>query len=97
MHLSSLLVVVGLCGALAAPVDQQQQQPQIFRKNDNTQQPQAANPYTPDYRDPYDKKVDAEGRKLQPLPWVRTTTTSTPTLSPSPTQTEHQFPHQFQL
>ena len=27
------------------------------------------NPYTPDYRDPYDGKVDAVGDKLDPLPW----------------------------
>lgn len=29
----------------------------------------AANPYTPDYRDPYDKAVDAVGLGLDPLPW----------------------------
>jgi hypothetical protein len=68
MHISSLLVAVGLCGVLAAPVDQQ---PQIFRNKDNIQLPQAANPYTPEYRDPFDRKIDAEGKKLQPLPWVR--------------------------
>ncbi|KAF1966450.1 Bicupin, oxalate decarboxylase/oxidase [Bimuria novae-zelandiae CBS 107.79] len=27
------------------------------------------NPYTKDYRDPYDKKVDSYGDKLNPLPW----------------------------
>ncbi len=27
------------------------------------------NPYTPDYRDPYDKSIDAVGLGLDPLPW----------------------------
>jgi len=27
-------------------------------------------PFTPEHRDPYDRKVDSVGRKLQPLPYV---------------------------
>lgn len=26
-------------------------------------------PYTPEHRDPYDRKVDSVGENLQPLPW----------------------------
>lgn len=29
-----------------------------------------APPFTPEHRDPYDKKVDSIGEKLEPLPWV---------------------------
>lgn len=60
MHLSSLLVLGISAGAWAAPVDQQPL----------AEHEQRADPYTPDYRDPYDRKVDATAEKLQPMPYV---------------------------
>lgn len=63
MRFSSYLVLLGCCGAtLAAPVEQKVlsgNRPRVIK-----------NPYTPSYRDPYDKKVDSIGDKLQPLPYV---------------------------
>lgn len=61
MHLSSVLAVLSYGGAaLAAPLV--------------VQPDPSAKPYTPEYRDPYDRKIDAVADKLQPLPWVSTTT-----------------------
>jgi hypothetical protein len=65
MHPSTLYVVLAACGALAAPVEQQP-----LAGKAKAPAPQRVNPYTPDYRDPYDKKVDAIGDKLDPLPWA---------------------------
>jgi hypothetical protein len=64
MHLSTLFVFLGAYGALAAPVEQQ-----ALAENKHAQQ-RVENPYTPDHRDPNDKKVDSIGGKLDPLPWV---------------------------
>lgn len=68
MHLSPYLALLGIC-AWAAPVEQAPlagkgaSRPQVFRAKTNT-------PYTPDHRDPYDRKVDPTKDKLNPLPWV---------------------------
>ncbi|KAF2263684.1 Bicupin, oxalate decarboxylase/oxidase [Lojkania enalia] len=59
-------MVLGIsCGALAAPVKQEvlagyygHAAPRVLK-----------DPYTPDYHDPYDRRVDAVGDKLQPLPY----------------------------
>jgi hypothetical protein len=64
MHSSTLFVVLAACGALAAPVEQQPLAPTGSAPG------RADNPYTPGHRDPYDKKVDTIGDKLDPLPWV---------------------------
>ncbi|KAF2016642.1 oxalate decarboxylase oxdD [Aaosphaeria arxii CBS 175.79] len=65
MHLSQLLVVLSACsGTWAAPVEQKPLAvPEKGASNVGD------NPYTPDYRDPYDRKVDAIGRKLRPEPY----------------------------
>lgn len=66
MHFSSYLALLGACGGVwAAPVEQAplagNGAPRVFR---------AKTPYTRDHRDPYDRKVDSIGDKLNPLPWV---------------------------
>ncbi|KAF2710762.1 Bicupin, oxalate decarboxylase/oxidase [Pleomassaria siparia CBS 279.74] len=59
MHLSSLLAVLSFGGAtLAAPLVVQQP------LGDSGHEP-----YTPENRNPYDKKIDSIGEKLTPLPW----------------------------
>ncbi|KAH7117913.1 RmlC-like cupin domain-containing protein [Dendryphion nanum] len=65
MHFSTLLVGLGVFGgAWAAPVDQQP-----LAGNGHHAGPHGVrNPYSPDYRDPYDRKVDSVGRKLNPEP-----------------------------
>lgn len=68
MHLSSFIVALGACGALAAPVEQQ---PLPGNPRHHAGPHRVMDPYTPDNRNPYDKKVDAQGNKLHPLPWVR--------------------------
>ena len=68
MHLSSFIVALGACGALAAPVEQQ---PLPGNLRHHAGPHKVVDPYTPDDRNPYDKKVDAQGNKLHPLPWVR--------------------------
>lgn len=70
MHISSYLALLGICGGVwAAPVEQKpltaNGAPRVFRSK---------SPYTPDHRDPYDRKVDSIGDKLNPLPWVRIAT-----------------------
>ncbi|KAL1602479.1 hypothetical protein SLS60_005895 [Paraconiothyrium brasiliense] len=65
MYLSSYLALLGVCGGVwAAPVEQAplagNGAPRVFRSK---------TPYTPGYRDPYDRKVDSIGDKLNPLPW----------------------------
>ena len=66
MHPSTLFVVLAACGALAAPVEQQP----LAGKGKGPLRVEKKTPYTPDHRDPYDKKVDSIGDKLDPLPWV---------------------------
>lgn len=66
MHFSSYLGLLGVCsGVWAAPVEQQplaeKGAPRVFRSK---------SPYTPGSHDPYDRKVDSIGNKLNPLPWV---------------------------
>jgi hypothetical protein len=68
MHLSSVLAVLSFGSALAAPVVQQP-----LAESGHDAGPQAK-PYTPENRDPYDKKIDTVKDKLQPLPWVSTQT-----------------------
>ncbi|KIW33143.1 uncharacterized protein PV07_00014 [Cladophialophora immunda] len=59
MHLSLWSLFVSSC--LAVPVIDRQQQ--ALRPLDRK------GPYTPDNRDPYDRKVDSYGNDWQPLPW----------------------------
>jgi hypothetical protein len=68
MHLSSLLVALGVCGAIAAPLEQQQPLAGSGRRHGGPHK--VSDPYTPDGHDPYDKKIDSQADKLQPLPWV---------------------------
>ena len=70
MHLSSLLVALSACGVLSAPLEQQQPLPENARHHAGPHKP--ADPYRPEYRDPYDNKIDSQGDKLQPLPYVST-------------------------
>lgn len=68
MHLSSIVVALGVCsGAWAAPVEQKP-----LAGNGHHAGPHARGngPYNPNTRDPYDRKVDSVGDKLNPLPWV---------------------------
>lgn len=67
MHLSSFIVALSACGALAAPVEQQ---PLPGNVRHHAGPHKVVDPYTPDNRDPYDNKVDAQAGKLHPLPWV---------------------------
>jgi hypothetical protein len=64
MHLPSLLVALGVCGAIAAPLEQQQPLAGSARHHE------VENPYKPGNEDPFDKKIDSQGDKLQPLPYV---------------------------
>jgi hypothetical protein len=68
MHLPSLLVALGVCGAVAAPLEQQQPLPGSARHHAGPNK--VFNPYKPGNRDPFDKKIDSQGDKLQPLPYV---------------------------
>ncbi|EAQ89458.1 hypothetical protein CHGG_06077 [Chaetomium globosum CBS 148.51] len=70
---SALLLAAGLSDlATAVPIQDSPRQrlldgkplPAKYRKATP-----APNPYTPDYRDPYDKSVDSIGEGLDPLPW----------------------------
>lgn len=67
MLLSSFIVALSTCGVLAAPVEQQ---PLPGNVRHHAGPHKVVDPYTPDNRNPYDKKVDAQGDKLNPLPWV---------------------------
>lgn len=67
MLFSSFLITLGACGAFAAPVEQQ---PLPGNVRHHAGPHRGADPYTPDNRDPYDKKIDSQGDKLHPLPWV---------------------------
>lgn len=62
-----LLFVALTCGgaSVAVPVEQRP-----LTGNGHRAGPHR-NPYTPDYRDPYDGRVDSVGEKLHPLPYVR--------------------------
>lgn len=64
MHLPSLVVALGACGVWAAPLEPQQPLADEARK--------VFNPYKPGHADPFDRKVDSQRDKLQPLPWVST-------------------------
>jgi len=75
MRLSStaLVLAAGLSDfAAAVPIQDSPRQrlldgkplPAKYRKSTPSQ-----NPYTPDYKDPYDKFIDAVGDGLDPLPW----------------------------
>jgi hypothetical protein len=89
MRLSSFFITLGAAGTLAAPVEQQ---PLPGSVRHHAGPHKVADPYTPDNRNPYDKKVDAQGDKLHPLPWVsvkeadplqhQTPTSRGPTLTP---------------
>jgi hypothetical protein len=68
MHLPSLLVALGVCGAIAAPLEQQQ--PLAGSGKHHGGPHKVENPYKPDNNDPLDKKIDSQGDKLQPLPYV---------------------------
>jgi hypothetical protein len=68
MHLPSLLVALGVCGAIAAPLEQQQPLAGSARHHGGPHK--VENPYKPGNEDPFDKKIDSQGDKLQPLPYV---------------------------
>lgn len=68
MHLSSLLVALGVCGALAAPLEQQQPLTGSGRRHGGPHK--VSNPYNPDNHDPFDKKIDSDAAGLHPLPYV---------------------------
>jgi hypothetical protein len=68
MHLPSLLVALGVCGAVAAPLEQQQ--PLAGSARHHAGPNKVFNPYKPGNNDPFDKKIDSQGDKLQPLPYV---------------------------
>lgn len=77
MHLSSLLVALSCCGAaMAAPLEQQQA-PLVGSAGHHAGPHKVTNPYRPGVADPYDRKVDSQGDKLQPLPYVSRPTCST--------------------
>ena len=62
MHVLSFLVLLGICSSSwAAPVEQK---PLAGTREHRGKL------YTPEHRDPYDRKVDATGKKLHPLPYV---------------------------
>ncbi|KAF5848046.1 hypothetical protein GGP41_009291 [Bipolaris sorokiniana] len=68
MHLSSLLVALSCYGsALAAPLEQQVPLP--GNAGHHAGPHKITNPYRPGVSDPYDRKVDSQGDKLQPLPY----------------------------
>jgi hypothetical protein len=62
MHFPSLLVALGVCGVIAAPLESQQPLAGSARHVED--------PYKPGFKNPYDKKIDSEGDDLQPLPYV---------------------------
>ena len=64
MRLSLAFVVLVGCAA-AAPVDQ------VPLAGKGRHAGAHGKPYTPGYRDPYDGRIDAVGRKLRPEPYVR--------------------------
>lgn len=67
MHFPTLVVALGVCGVWAAPVDQQ---PLVETAGHRAGPHRVVNPYKPGYHDPYDRKVDPQADKLQPLPYV---------------------------
>lgn len=77
MHLSSLLVALSCYGgALAAPLEQQVPLP--GNTGHHAGPHKITNPYRPGVSDPYDRKVDSQGDKLQPLPYVSYTSNMYP-------------------
>lgn len=68
MHLPSLVVALGVCGVWAAPLEQQQ--PLVGNTRHHAGPHKVTNPYKPGYKDPYDRKIDSQADKLQPLPYV---------------------------
>jgi len=68
MHLPSLLVALGVCGAIAAPLEPQQ--PLAGNARHHAGPHKVADPYKPGFKDPYDRKIDPQGDELQPLPYV---------------------------
>ncbi|KAF2002503.1 oxalate decarboxylase oxdD [Amniculicola lignicola CBS 123094] len=65
MRFPTCLVVLGVCGATwAAPVVQRP-----LGAGTGRHAGPRGKPYTPEYRDPYDGRIDTVGDKLQPLPW----------------------------
>jgi hypothetical protein len=71
MHLPSLLVALGVCGAVAAPLEPQQ--PLAGGARHHAGPNKVFNPYKPGNNDPFDKKIDSQGDKLRPLPYVSAT------------------------
>lgn len=68
MHLSTLLVALGACSALAAPLEQQ---PIADSPRKHAGPHKVKNPYKPGYYDEWDRKIDSQGDKLAPEPVVR--------------------------
>lgn len=67
MHLSSLFVALGVCGALAVPLEPQQPLAGNGRRHGGPHK--VSNPYNPDNHDPFDKKIDSDAAGLHPLPY----------------------------
>jgi oxalate decarboxylase family bicupin protein len=66
MRLSSFFIALGAAGTLAAPVEQPSL-PGSVPGQHHAGPHKVTGPYTPDNRNPYDKRVDAQGDKLHPL------------------------------
>jgi hypothetical protein len=67
MHLPSLLVTLGVCSAWAAPVEQQ---PLAGSGRKHAGPHKVKDPYSPSYRDEWDRKIDSQGNKWSPEPNV---------------------------
>jgi hypothetical protein len=67
MRFSTVVASVATCSivTLAVPIEQQP-----LTGIGRHAGPRAHSPYSPGYKNPYDKKIDAVGDKLHPLPYV---------------------------
>jgi len=74
MRIQSTFVILGIAlsdVALAIPVQDSPRQRLLDGKKLPTKlrSSKTAPPYSPGYKDPYDKAIDTVGDKLDPLPW----------------------------
>lgn len=67
MLFSSLLVALSAAGALAVPLEQKP----LSGGRHHAGPLRPKNPYSPDYHDEFDHKIDSQGDKLRPEPLVR--------------------------
>ena len=68
-----LLTLAGLIDARPNPYWSKQH---LLGESDAAIKVRHNNPYRPNYKDPYDRKIDAEGEGLDPLPYRGTQVTS---------------------